>query len=83
MKSKILTTFSTLSLCLSATNPAFSADTVADKEAELAEETERCLNEQPEDGTLFCASAALRRGYCMKIVATRVLLWIATNMRST
>ena len=62
MKCKILTSIAALSLCLSATNPAISADTVADKEAELAEETELCLNEMPEDGTLFCASASLAAG---------------------
>jgi TPR repeat protein len=53
---------SIIALSLSATNPALSADTVADKETELAKETERCLAEKPEDGTLFCASAALAAG---------------------
>ena len=62
MKSKILPSIAALSLCLSANNPTISADTVADKEAELAEETELCLAEKPEDGTLFCASAALAAG---------------------
>ena len=62
MKSKILSCIAALSLCVSATNPALSADAVADKEADLAERTELCLNEKPDDGTLYCAAASLAAG---------------------
>ena len=62
MKSKILSSIAALSLGLSATNPAFGADTVADKEADLAERNKLCLSEKPDDGTMYCASAALAAG---------------------
>jgi TPR repeat protein len=62
MKSKSLTFLSVLSLCPHTATPAFSADTVADKEADLASETQRCQAEKPDDGTLYCVSAALAAG---------------------
>ena len=62
MNSKTLSSIAALSLCVSATNPAFSAETVADKEADLAERTELCLAEKPTDGTMYCASASLAAG---------------------
>ncbi len=82
MKSKILTLIAALSLCLSAANPALSADTVADKNAELAERTKLCLTEDIRDSTSFCRSASLAALYADGCNAGK--LWVchmyATNM---
>lgn len=63
MKSTILSSIAALGLCLSATNPAFSADDFSAKEADLADRMKLCETEQKEGGnTLYCAAAALAAG---------------------
>ena len=63
MKSKLLGSIAALSFCLSAANPALSADDIADKEADLANRMKLCETEQREGGdTLHCVAASLAAG---------------------